>query len=171
VERLRWISATLFLEFLALSQCLPGPTSTQVSFALGVVSKGVSGGLISGAPAAMRLADAAHVVLQSAQCLGCSVAEKRKLPLEGKQFSGRETPRLMCASVAESNLTRFLSCRHSVPVPRVPDCFPRWRGCCQLSEGPRALAAWPSVRYTGQASCYMQPSAASLMPSGQHVTA
>ena len=76
MERLRWISATLFLEFLALSQCLPGPTSTQVSFVLGVVSKGVSGGLISGAPATMRLADAAHVVLQSAQSLGCSAAEK-----------------------------------------------------------------------------------------------
>ena len=89
MERLRWISATLFLEFLALSQCLPGPTSTQVSFALGVVSKGVSGGLISGAPAAMRLADAAYAVLQSAQCLGCSAAENRNFSREKAIFWAR----------------------------------------------------------------------------------
>ena len=48
VEKHRWISSTIFLELLALSQCLPGPTSTQVSFALGVVQKGVSGGLLTG---------------------------------------------------------------------------------------------------------------------------
>ena len=48
MERLKWITASLFLEFLALAQCLPGPTSTQVSFMLGVVSKGVTGGLVSG---------------------------------------------------------------------------------------------------------------------------
>ncbi len=48
VERLKWISEAVFLELLALSQCLPGPTSTQVSFALGVVQKGVTGGLLSG---------------------------------------------------------------------------------------------------------------------------
>ena len=48
MERLKWISEAVFLELLALSQCLPGPTSTQVSFALGVVQKGVTGGLLSG---------------------------------------------------------------------------------------------------------------------------
>lgn len=48
MEKHRWISSTVFLELLALSQCLPGPTSTQVSFALGVVQKGVSGGLLTG---------------------------------------------------------------------------------------------------------------------------
>ena len=43
------------MELLGLSQCLPGPTSTQVSFALGVVQKGVPGGLISGeAPSQVR---------------------------------------------------------------------------------------------------------------------
>ena len=42
------------MELLGLSQFLPGPTSTQVSFALGVVQKGVPGGLISGeAPAGL----------------------------------------------------------------------------------------------------------------------
>ena len=49
VERLKWMSASVYLELLALSQCLPGPTSTQVSFALGVVQKGVLGGLLTGA--------------------------------------------------------------------------------------------------------------------------
>ena len=29
-------------------QCLPGPTSTQVSFAIGLLKKGVVGGLLSG---------------------------------------------------------------------------------------------------------------------------
>ena len=48
VERLKWMSASVYLELLALSQCLPGPTSTQVSFALGVVQKGVLGGLLTG---------------------------------------------------------------------------------------------------------------------------
>ena len=48
VEKLHWISSTVYLELLALSQCLPGPTSTQVSFALGVVQKGVPGGLLTG---------------------------------------------------------------------------------------------------------------------------
>ena len=48
VTKLRWITTTVFLELLALAQCLPGPTSTQVSFALGVVQKGITGGLLSG---------------------------------------------------------------------------------------------------------------------------
>jgi chromate transporter len=48
VEKLRWITSAVFLELLALAQCLPGPTSTQVSFALGVVQKGVPWGLLSG---------------------------------------------------------------------------------------------------------------------------
>eukprot|EP00803_Ostreobium_quekettii_P000313 evm.model.scf_193.4 EVM.evm.TU.scf_193.4 scf_193:26924-30002(-) len=48
VEKLRWMSSVVFLELLALGQCLPGPTSTQTSFALGVVNKGIPGGLMSG---------------------------------------------------------------------------------------------------------------------------
>eukprot|EP00240_Pyramimonas_obovata_P001353 CAMPEP_0118932580 /NCGR_PEP_ID=MMETSP1169-20130426/10506_1 /TAXON_ID=36882 /ORGANISM="Pyramimonas obovata, Strain CCMP722" /LENGTH=429 /DNA_ID=CAMNT_0006875259 /DNA_START=139 /DNA_END=1428 /DNA_ORIENTATION=- len=48
VEKQRWLSASVFAELLALGQCLPGPTSTQVSFAIGVVQKGVAGGLFSG---------------------------------------------------------------------------------------------------------------------------
>ncbi|EIE20647.1 CHR family transporter: chromate ion [Coccomyxa subellipsoidea C-169] len=48
VEKLKWLSSTVFLELLGLSQCLPGPTSTQVSFAIGVVHKGVTGGLMTG---------------------------------------------------------------------------------------------------------------------------
>lgn len=49
VERLKWCSLEVFTELFALGQCLPGPTSTQVSFAIGTVKKGVLGGLLSGA--------------------------------------------------------------------------------------------------------------------------
>ncbi|GMH33315.1 hypothetical protein BSKO_01149 [Bryopsis sp. KO-2023] len=48
VERLSWMTSVVFLELLALGQCLPGPTSTQISFAIGVVKKGIPGGLLSG---------------------------------------------------------------------------------------------------------------------------
>jgi len=48
VERLEWVSDTIFTEFLALGQCLPGPTSTQMSFALGTLWKGIPGGLMTG---------------------------------------------------------------------------------------------------------------------------
>lgn len=48
MEKLKWLSARVYLELLGLSQCLPGPTSTQVSFAIGVVHKGVTGGLMTG---------------------------------------------------------------------------------------------------------------------------
>lgn len=48
VEKLEWMSSVVFLELLALGQCLPGPTSTQISFAIGVVKKGIPGGLMSG---------------------------------------------------------------------------------------------------------------------------
>lgn len=50
MEKLKWLSSAVFLELLGLSQCLPGPTSTQVSFAIGVVHKGVTGGLMTGDP-------------------------------------------------------------------------------------------------------------------------
>lgn len=43
VERLRWMSDEVYGELFALGQCMPGPTSTQVSFAIGVVKKGVRG--------------------------------------------------------------------------------------------------------------------------------
>jgi chromate transport protein ChrA len=42
------MSDGVFVELLALGSCMPGPTSTQMSFALGVVQKGISGGLLSG---------------------------------------------------------------------------------------------------------------------------
>mmetsp|Transcript_30756 Transcript_30756/g.73889 ORF Transcript_30756/g.73889 Transcript_30756/m.73889 type:complete len:571 (+) Transcript_30756:69-1781(+) len=48
IDKLNWFSDSLFMEIFALGQCLPGPTSTQVSFAIGVVKKGIPGGLLSG---------------------------------------------------------------------------------------------------------------------------
>ena len=38
----------VFSELLALGQCMPGPTSTQMSFAIGTTQRGVMGGLTSG---------------------------------------------------------------------------------------------------------------------------
>jgi len=49
VERLRWCTALVFTELFMLGQCMPGPTSTQMGFSLGVLKKGLSGGLVSGA--------------------------------------------------------------------------------------------------------------------------
>lgn len=37
VDRLHWLTAAVFTELLALCQCLPGPTSTQLSFAIGAL--------------------------------------------------------------------------------------------------------------------------------------
>jgi len=48
IEKLNWMSSSLFMELFALGQCLPGPTSTQVSFAIGLLKQGVAGGLLSG---------------------------------------------------------------------------------------------------------------------------
>lgn len=48
IQKHGWMSATVFTELFALCSCLPGPTSTQVSFALGAVKKGISGGLLGG---------------------------------------------------------------------------------------------------------------------------
>ena len=50
VEKLAWLPAGVFLELLALCQCLPGPSSTQLSFALGITQQGATGGLVSGEP-------------------------------------------------------------------------------------------------------------------------
>lgn len=44
VDRLNWMSHEVYGELFALGQCMPGPTSTQVSFALGLIKKGVRGG-------------------------------------------------------------------------------------------------------------------------------
>ncbi|KAG6546492.1 hypothetical protein Mapa_012041 [Marchantia paleacea] len=48
VEKLHWMSLDIYAELFALGQCMPGPTSTQVSFAIGTIKKGVKGGLLSG---------------------------------------------------------------------------------------------------------------------------
>lgn len=48
VETKNWITSSVFAELVALGQCMPGPTSTQMSFAIGVAKKGVKGGLLSG---------------------------------------------------------------------------------------------------------------------------
>lgn len=48
VENKRWLLHSVYAELIALSQCLPGPSSTQTAFALGALRRGVPGGLLSG---------------------------------------------------------------------------------------------------------------------------
>mmetsp|Transcript_27416 Transcript_27416/g.63334 ORF Transcript_27416/g.63334 Transcript_27416/m.63334 type:complete len:431 (+) Transcript_27416:75-1367(+) len=48
VERKQWLSSTRFAELFAMANTLPGPSSTQVAFALGMHRAGVIGGIISG---------------------------------------------------------------------------------------------------------------------------
>ena len=40
VEKLRWCSNLVFTELFMLGQCMPGPTSTQMGFAQGILKKG-----------------------------------------------------------------------------------------------------------------------------------
>jgi chromate transporter len=47
-RRRAWMTRGVFSELLALGQCMPGPTSTQMSFAIGTTQRGVMGGLTSG---------------------------------------------------------------------------------------------------------------------------
>lgn len=47
-DDLKWLSEERFQELFAMANCLPGPSSTQVGFAIGVTKKGVIGGLVSG---------------------------------------------------------------------------------------------------------------------------
>lgn len=48
VDKLRWMSTEVYTELFALAQCMPGPASTQVSFACGIIKRGMPGGLLSG---------------------------------------------------------------------------------------------------------------------------
>ena len=48
IEAKQWIPYSAFAELIALAQCLPGPSSTQVAFALGALRRGVPGGLLTG---------------------------------------------------------------------------------------------------------------------------
>ena len=47
VERRRWLDDASYAETVALCQLLPGPTSSQVAFALGMRREGVAGGLLA----------------------------------------------------------------------------------------------------------------------------
>lgn len=48
VEKYKWMSNDRFAEIFAMANCLPGPSSTQVAFAIGITQQGVLGGLVSG---------------------------------------------------------------------------------------------------------------------------
>lgn len=48
VEKLQWITEDRFAELMAMAGALPGPSSTQVAFAIGITQQGVLGGLVAG---------------------------------------------------------------------------------------------------------------------------
>ncbi|CAI5526358.1 unnamed protein product [Closterium sp. Naga37s-1] len=47
VELRGWMSEDMFAELLALTQTVPGPSSTQMSLAIGIMQKGITGGFLS----------------------------------------------------------------------------------------------------------------------------
>src|SRR5579863_2269349 len=47
VERRKWISEATFADLLALCNFLPGPTSSQVSYSIGMMRGGIPGALCS----------------------------------------------------------------------------------------------------------------------------
>ena len=47
VERRKWLSDAQFSDIVALCQFLPGPASSQVGFAVGIVRGGVLGGMLA----------------------------------------------------------------------------------------------------------------------------
>jgi|EP00927_Polykrikos_kofoidii_P024029 chromate transporter len=48
VEKFQWMSSERYTELMAMSNCLPGPSSTQTAFAIGISQRGVVGGLVAG---------------------------------------------------------------------------------------------------------------------------
>jgi chromate transporter len=44
----KWLSNERYMELFGMASCLPGPSSTQVAFAIGVTQQGVIGGLVAG---------------------------------------------------------------------------------------------------------------------------
>lgn len=48
VENLKWLSSSRYMELVAMCNCLPGPSSTQAAFAIGITQQGVLGGLAAG---------------------------------------------------------------------------------------------------------------------------
>jgi chromate transporter len=47
VERRRWMSDRAFADLVALCQFLPGPSSSQVGFGIGILKGGLAGGLVA----------------------------------------------------------------------------------------------------------------------------
>mmetsp|Transcript_9369 Transcript_9369/g.24221 ORF Transcript_9369/g.24221 Transcript_9369/m.24221 type:complete len:423 (+) Transcript_9369:59-1327(+) len=47
-DKLKWLSDSRYMELIAMANCLPGPSSTQVAFAIGITQQGTLGGIIAG---------------------------------------------------------------------------------------------------------------------------
>ena len=74
------MSHGVYAEIMALSQCLPGPASSKISFAIGIVKKGVSGGLLSGARGAAGVLCLALALAWCAAAAARSAATAVRLP-------------------------------------------------------------------------------------------
>jgi chromate transporter len=48
VERRKWLSEATFADLLALCNFLPGPTSSQVCYSIGMMRGGIRGALVAG---------------------------------------------------------------------------------------------------------------------------
>jgi chromate transporter len=83
VQRLRWLDETSFADLVALSQFLPGPASSQVVFALGLMRGGWLGGLAASVaftlPSAILMVLFAYAANAMGGPLGVSVLHGLKL--------------------------------------------------------------------------------------------
>jgi chromate transporter len=74
VERRRWMGAAEFADTVALCQFLPGPTSSQVGFAIGLRRAGIAGGLAAWTaftlPSAIAMGAAGWLLASSADVHG-----------------------------------------------------------------------------------------------------
>ena len=81
VDQLAWVTSTVYLELLALSQCLPGPTSTQVRFQNEISMK------LCGTPApAWQLVFPAASALNMTNSVFVELAFKTSLSVLGCRF-------------------------------------------------------------------------------------
>ncbi|CAE8710172.1 unnamed protein product, partial [Polarella glacialis] len=48
VQKQQWLTSERYMELIAMANCLPGPSSTQVAFAIGISQQGIMGGLAAG---------------------------------------------------------------------------------------------------------------------------
>jgi chromate transporter len=83
IERRRWLDASRYAQLVALAQLLPGPASSQVGFALGLIRAGWKGGIAAFVgftlPSALLLYVLANVMAQLERAAGRAALHGLKL--------------------------------------------------------------------------------------------